>query len=672
MFARAGSASIDNAAWTSPPITRVKLTWALTALVLTALPFVNDVPAWILLVIAVTVVWRYVAFVGGYRLPHAVLRMGWAVANFVMVYVSYGTVNGLEAGTALLLVMTAMKLTETATTRDLVVVVYMGFFMVVAHALYDQNIGATLYGALALFFVVAALLQVTRRSEPARPRRALSRSAVLLAQALPLTLLMFVLFPRVPGPFWALPTTSSGVTGLSDTMNPGAISNLLESSAVAFRVEFQDTVPPPAVRYWRGPVLDRIDEGTWSASAAARQSTNVTLIGERYDYALTLEPHQRLWMFALDLPTLDALPASTTFTSSLELLARKPVKERRRIRLSSHADYRASPDTLGNDRALYLDTSQTRNPRTRDMARRLRAEHSTDEDLINAMLTHFRREPFSYTLRPPRLRSSSPSDEFLFQTRRGFCEHYASSFTLLMRYADIPARVVTGYQGGERNPLTGHFTVRQSDAHAWSEVWLAQRGWVRVDPTGAVAPERVERGITGALGADESLSPLILGNGPLLSRLRFGWDAANAAWNRHILAYGQSAQRDLLRRLGLDATSLSTLVALLTATGIAALGALAAWLAISGRQRQSDPLLRAWALLSRRLAHIGLERAGHEGPLDYAARVAAQRPDIADRITAITRDYVALRYGGSPSPGGRRRLIAQVRAFRPRRAKTGA
>ncbi len=667
MFARAGTAPVAHDEWSSPPLTQVKLAWALSALVLTALPFINDVPPWILIVLGAAIVWRYVEFARGNKLPHGALRIAFAMATFAMVWVSYGTINGLEAGTGLLIVMTAMKLTETARARDLVVIVYMAFFMIVAHALFDQNIGATLYGVLCLFVVVASLVQISRRAEPVQPRRALSRSAMLLAQALPLMLLMFVLFPRVPGPFWALPSSSSGMTGLSDTMNPGAISNLLESSAVTFRVEFDDTPPDPRVRYWRGPVLDTVVNGTWSSSKTRSGPFDVELDSESINYTLMLEPHQRHWVFALDLPALNAVPTNTRLNTDLELLSHEPVKERKRFRLRSHTQYRAAPNGLGKDTERFLDVTRTRNPRTREMARSLRERYAEDDALIRATLQHFTREPFVYTLRPPALTSASPSDEFLFETRRGFCEHYASSFALLMRYAGIPSRVVTGYQGGERNPLTGHFTVRQSDAHAWTEVWLPQRGWTRIDPTGAVAPERVESGISGALGGDEQLSPLILGNGPLLSRLRFGWDAANAAWNRHILAYGQAAQRNLLRKLGLKSTGAATLIALLTASGVAVLALLAAWLAFGGRRRQHDPVLRAWHLFCKRLERAGIGRDPHEGPADFARRVARERPELTQPVRAITDAFIRARYRTDPPANMTRDFAQQVRAFKPTR-----
>lgn len=656
-----------STAWIAPPLTRVKLQWALGALLLAVVPFVNDVPRWIVAVTLLVALWRYVAHTAGRRLPPSWLRLGLTFGGFFLVWVNMGTINGLDGGTALLLVMAAMKLTETARSRDLVVVVYMALFLVVVHALFDQSIGATLYAGVCIVAIVAALVQVSRRTRPERPRRAMGAAGILLAQALPLTMLLFLLFPRVPGPFWALPTSGAGTTGLSDTMEPGTISNLLRSGAVAFRVEFEGAPPPAHQRYWRGPVLDVIEGRRWRTTPVGSAGSSVASRGDEIGYWITLEPHHRTWLFALDVPTEATAPRYTRLNANAELLARSPVKERRRFRIGSFPDYRIDAEGLGTSRGRFLDVSRTENPRTRDLALRWRARHADDAAVVRAALAFFNTEPFAYTLRPPLLPARAASDAFLFDTRRGFCEHYASSFALLMRYAGIPARVVTGYQGGELNPLARHFTIRQSDAHAWNEVWLAGRGWVRVDPTAAVAPERVEDGIQGALADGESLAPLLMGQGAMWSRLRHGWDAVNAAWNEHVLGYGRRAQLDLLRRLGIDRPSTTKLVAVLTVAGVLTFAALAALLGWRAQRADRDPVASAWRRFGVKLARHKVPRAPHEGPLDYARRAAAALPALAGPIQDICRRYVAERYGATPSQAGARDLAARVRRF-PTRA----
>ncbi|MEM6640781.1 MAG: DUF3488 and transglutaminase-like domain-containing protein [Pseudomonadota bacterium] len=650
-------------------MTGTGLRWTLFALVVTALPFVGDVPNWIPPIIALTVIWRYAAFVRKWPLPPAVLRMAWAVGSFFVIYYHYGTINGLEPGSALLLLMSAMKLTEATRARDLVVVVYMAFFNVVTHALFDQQILSSLYGVAALAVVVAALLQVTRRTEPVKPKRALARSANLLAQALPLTILLFLLFPRVPGPLWALPTSSKGTTGLSDSMEIGRFSELLESGATAFRARFDGALPPPAQRYWRGPVFDRIIGNVWSAAPEKpSREYNIDLLEPSYDYDLTLEASQRNWIFALDVPaTPDSLPANTRLNEHLQLLADEPIKERTQYRLRAYPSYRLDAAGAALDRSRYLDVSMSENPRTERWARELRTRYTDDAELLRAVLERFSEAPFAYTLAPASLGDGSASDAFLFESREGFCEHYASSFALLMRYAGIPARIVTGYQGGERNPIGRHLTVRQSDAHAWTEVWLSERGWVRIDPTAAVSPDRVERGIQDALGAGEALPPVMLRNGPILSRLRLGWDAANAAWNRHVLSYGKASQQRLLRKLGFKTPSASTLILLLTASSGIVLGILAIALA-ARRRRARDPVLRAWHRVTHQLAKIGLPRARHETANRYAARVADERPDLAQELIRLASQFSRLRYSESASDKAELAWLRAAARFKPRAA----
>lgn len=655
-------------AWSSPPLTRLKLQWALGALLLAAAPFVNDVPLWIIATVFAVAAWRYLAFVFRRALPHTIVRLLLTLIGLALVWTNFGTINGLEAGTALLLVMAALKLTETARSRDLVVIIYMAFFLVVGHALFDQSIAAAGYATLSIVVFVAALIQVSRRTAPAKPQRAFAVSATLLAQALPLALLLFLLFPRVPGPFWSLPTRVGGTTGLSDTMEPGSIASLLRSAAVAFRVEFDGEPPPPNARYWRGPVLDTIAGRRWRATPTATSSDDVLPVGDAIGYTVTLEAHQRQWLFALDIPWDISIGQYAWLNANMELIARQPVKERFQYKVRSHTRYRLAANGLGPDRARFLDTARTHNPRTQSLARSWRAQHVTDEAIVQAALNYFNRELFVYTLQPPLLPARAASDAFLFSTRRGFCEHYASSFALLMRYAGIPARVVTGYQGGELNPLARHFTIRQSDAHAWNEVWLEERGWVRVDPTGAVAPERVEDGINGALSGNESLTPLLLGSGPFLTRLRHGWDAANAAWNERVLGYSRSKQLQFLRRLGFDAPSAGKLVAMLTVGSVVMFGLLSAFLAARARPRERNAAQRAYQRFCAKLAKLDVRRHSSEGPLDYAERAAQRLPKLADQIQTITQHYVAERYGAAPSAAGTRALRTLVKEF-PRPAR---
>jgi hypothetical protein len=255
----------------------------------------------------------------------------------------------------------------------------------------------------------------------------------------------------------------------------------------------------------------------------------------------------------------------------------------------------------------------------------------------------FRTQPFFYTLTPPKLAEDSV-DEFLFDTRRGFCGHYASAFAALMRAAGIPARVVTGYQGGTYNRFADYWILRQSDAHAWDEIWIENRGWLRIDPTSMVAPERVEHGLNDIAVPGQSLTSRWQQRTPWLTDTRLRLDALRLLWRQRILTFDQDAQLRLLGLLRIPEPDGQKLAMVLGACLIAGMS----WLTWQVRRelhvRPRDPVIRAYERLCRRLAAVGLPRMPHEGAESYAARVAAQRPDLADTVTALCRRYSNLRY----------------------------
>jgi hypothetical protein len=316
-------------------------------------------------------------------------------------------------------------------------------------------------------------------------------------------------------------------------------------------------------------------------------------------------------------------------------------------------------------RAINLRLPEGRNPRSVALAEELRQAAPSDADFVQAVLARFREEAFVYTLQPPLLGGGHPVDEFLFRTRRGFCEHYASAFTLLARAAGIPARVVTGYLGGEMNPFSDRLVVRQSDAHAWSEVWLEGRGWTRVDPTAAVAPERIELSLGEALPEGETLPGLRLRSLAGLRELAQTWDALNSAWTDWVLGYGPERQLALLARLGLRDADWRVLVIGLTISVAAIMLALTLWLALRLRAPSPPEALRLYREFCRRLAQAGIARAPHEGPRDFAERVAAARPALAAEVSQVTRLYTALRYEAGADDALLAALRREVRAFRP-------
>ena len=483
----------------------------------------------------------------------------------------------------------------------------------------------------------------------------------LIAQGLPIAALLFVMFPRLAAPLWGLPADRTARTGLSDTMEPGTFTSLTLSDEVALRVDFDGPPPPPSQRYWRGPVLSRYDGRVWSVGALPMLGGTLTTGAPKtISYTVTLEPSNQPYLFALDLPasaprlagaTVDGPPAPPIFmglTRDQQLIARAPVTQPLRYTLQS-----ALRDRYPS--ASYLDARinlrlPDRNPRTIAFARALRERNTDDAAYIGAVLRHFRDEPFVYTLGPP-LYEHEPVDQFLFDTRRGFCEHYASAFVVLLRAAGIPARIVTGYQGGEMNPNGGYMIVRQSDAHAWAEALLGGQ-WVRFDPTAAVAPSRIERGFASALPAGEPVPLFARLDGGWLKDLGLVWDAVNHGWRTHVVDFNYQQQRALWRELSLDLFAPWQVAVAVFAIGGLWGAAVLLWMA--RRRRRKERALVLWDDVCRRLARAGLARQPHEGPLAFSQRAATRWPQFAIVFAAIGEAYAKLRYG-SITPGSRDR-----------------
>jgi protein-glutamine gamma-glutamyltransferase len=642
------------------------LAWVLAALGVAVVPHAPSLPAWVSLMLLAIAAWRAAADLQGWPLPPRSLRVIVVVVSTIAVLGAYRTVTGVEAGTALLVLMAAVKLLETRAARDLTVLVFISWFLVYAALLRDQGLLQLPWLLASAFLTTVALLRVHASATSAPVRHVVRQGATLLLLALPLALLLFLLFPRLPGPFWGLDAGASARTGLGDEMTPGDVSELSASGEVAFRVRFYGATPAPEQRYWRGPVLHEFDGRTWRRpQAQAFPQQAVAFAGAPIPYRVTLEPHARRWVLALDLPSqwpTEQVVQSYDFT----LLSARPIASVAAFDLVSHPAYVAGPElplTLRRkDLSLPGDGS---NPRTIAWGRALGARHGAQPGpIVREVLTRFRDEPFEYTMRPPRL-ARNAVDEFLFDTRKGFCEHYASAFTVVMRAAGIPARVVTGYQGGEFNPFGGYLIVRQSDAHAWSEVWVEGRGWVRVDPTAAVAPERIRGGLIDAVGADEPVPGRLREASALWLRLELGWDAVNDFWNQRVVRFGARDQLRLLERLGLEEPDWRALAVGLAGGLAAFFVALSAILAWRYRPPARDWPARLHAIVTTRLRRRGVVPAPAEGPVAFLERAARDCPDLADELAEIRRLYVAERYGPSPRAERLQRLKHRVNALRP-------
>jgi len=562
---------------------------------------------------------------------------------------------------ALLVVMLALKLLETRVLRDGILLIFLGYFLVITNFLYSQTIPTALYMLVCVWVITATMIGLhhTRNEPPATVH--LRTAGLYLVQSTPLMLVLFLLFPRVTGPLWGMPQdASSAVSGLSDTMTPGSVSSLILSDAVAFRVRFAGEMPLPKHLYWRGPVMWDFDGRTWSAPRTLYGIPEFTTSGPPVSYELTLEPHHKRWLFALDLP--GNVPPRSLASSDFQLLSFEPVNNRIRYSMISFLEFRygISENRTALRRALQLPPDV--NPRAVEFARALRAKHSVDRDLMREVLAMFRNERFYYTLTPPLL-GPNPVDEFLFDTRSGFCEHYSSAFAVLMRAAGIPARIVTGYLGGENNQLGSYLIVRQADAHAWTEVWFREDGWVRVDPTAAVSPLRVESGISAAVPRTDPLPLLVRGDIEALRQLRFTWDLMANTWNQWVLGYTPERQRQFLSRVGIDDATWYTMALTLVCASFVVVLVLLAFLLRSVRARVRDPVRMAYLRFCEKLERQGLPRHPAEGPMDYARRLARARPELDPAIAAITNLYVELRYGTATGVPVLREFQSRVERF---------
>ena len=639
------------------------LGWTSAALVGGVLLHIDRVPFWASGAALACIAWRIGAELRVIRLPGRVTRLAVAVLLMVAVIGQFHTLNGLNAGTALLVVMGAVKLLETQSSRDRYVVVGASLFLLLAACLDRQSLlRAPLYVAHA-WMCCAALATVSQERDALRLGGITNGGAAVLAAkslmlALPLALLLFLLFPRMAGAFWVLPQSDAAVTGLGDTMSPGSISTLGESDDPAFRVHFKGTLPPAEERYWRGPVLHDFDGYTWSRMPGhIYMRPTVEYIGTPYRYSVTLEPNSQRWWFALDTVT-ESPDRRVMLTFDYQLLASDPVTRPTTYEATSYTRTRTTGPI--SRLALRYDTRlpAERNPRSVQFARQLRESVATDADFVSAVLAVFRRGGFEYTLTPPRLDRDSV-DDFLFNTRRGFCGHYASAFVTLMRAAGVPARVVTGYQGGEWNPIREYLLVRQSDAHAWAEVWIDGLGWTRVDPTAVVAPERLRRGLFDLMRDTLSAPERLMRDTPWLSEARQRWDALNDWWNERVVRFDFRSQIDLLRWLGIESPGWQQLGQLFAASVIAWLLLIAWHIGRAARAAPMDRLARAYLKLCRKLARAGALREAHQGPLAYAASVAYQRPDLAVAVRALLVRYADLRYGNTRDSAEQRSAVAE-------------
>jgi transglutaminase-like putative cysteine protease len=632
--------------------------WVLTAAAITLAPHLLTLPTWAAILCPLLLLWRGWRLWSGQMAPPRWLLIPLALGAAIGVRLSFGHLLGKDPGLSLLAVLLTLKLLEIRNQRDIRVTVMLCFFLQLGLFFNDQSLPVAAVALIATLFSLGSLLALVDPGGQTRER--LANTALLILHGLPFMLALFLLFPRIDVPLWGLPADAfSATTGLSDSMMPGSISELSLSDALAFRAEFTGAVPTRANRYWRGPVLSLFDGRSWRLTLRPQQDLPVYQAqarGTQFNYQLMLEPHHQRWLPVLDFPA--GPVANVRFAYDFQAHSRHTVSSRQTFSFTSYPAI-----TVGENEQDWVLEQATHlppqgNPRARVLASELKG--TTAEETLQRTLTWLRQAGLRYTLQPP-LMDFNSIDLFLFDDKLGFCEHFASAFVFLLRAGKVPARVVTGYQGGEINPYDGTMIVRQSDAHAWAEVWLEDRGWIRVDPTAFIAPQRIDGGLAQAVRGGDVLPVFLRPEFSWLRALRFRWDAFANEWNRLVLAYDQRKQRDLMEIFGLSNFDTSGMIGILGG----ALGVLMIVLFAWARRAHiaQAPLDRAWASLSRKLARYGLARALAEGPISYGQRLASALPAHAPTLTTLCAIYARLCYRPPASKADVRAFVQAIRTL---------
>jgi protein-glutamine gamma-glutamyltransferase len=627
------------------------LIFLLSSIGLIAFPHIDHIPKALVVFFYLLLSWRFIGVWKQNWLPNKLIIFFLTVCGLALLYSQHQGVLGRDGGTRLFVTALALKLLEIKSERDLYLISYLAFIVAASQFLYEQSLLMAAY----ILFVCCVMLATLVCINSGKPQTvaALKTASLIIVQAIPMAVVLFILFPRVEAPRWLLFNQEHQArTGLSDSMEPGSISDLGVSGELVFRVKFNGAMPPSEQRYWRGPVLSHTDGKRWTQVKDIRFGQfldNPVFKGSSYQYTLLMEPQDKKWVFAMDMPAEFSLPLSRN--ANYQLITSENPDKRAEYKITSYSNY----NTGYINRTEFKDSTQLPDEpsgKIKQLVKQLHGFDSTPEHFIENLLNHFRKENFHYTLTPP-LMEAYPIETFLFETRYGFCSHYAAAFVYLMRVAHIPARVVTGYQGGELNMAGNFLEIRQADAHAWAEVWIENKGWVRFDPTAAIAPERIERNIDidqlvqgGAISyvmtsaaAQEAFN--------WLKQARQLWSNVDYNWQRWVINYDNKNQSRFLSSLGI--ADIKAMIYWMVGI-IGLITALLSWLLLYQKQKTTDPTLRIYNRFCKKVVKRGLLRGRGEGAKDFAGRVKIKLPEQARNIDQITDVFIKLRYGKNATP----------------------
>ena len=643
------TSSKQNKKWqhgVAAQIPRNSLLMLMAAFSIVTIPHIAQVSPWIIGAGLFCVWWRWRIFIGRSNFLSIWMKALLVVICGTAVVLSEGVTQNLETWAALLIMSFSLKLLETKTQRDAYVVVFIAYFVIAIEFIFNHSIGIVIYELCALILVTAATIGMNQFHTRVEIFKSVKIASKILAQAIPLMIVLFVIFPRI-GPIWSISSPNQQArSGLSSEMTPGDIAKLSLSNEIAFRAIFKDTPPATSDLYWRGRVYTNFKNGTWSETDIPAKFNNINKIDwnnnpetawfipeinheaeDNIAYSILLEPTYNRWLVGMDL----AIPQTSSMgtTWDYKLINRLPVQSLLKYEVNTYPNVTLNtwlPEFLRN---LTTKIDDNDNPQTILFAKKLYAESKNPEDFVEKIQENIRNQPFHYTLEPPKLEKENSIDQFWFETRQGFCTHYAGATVYMLRAAGIPARMVGGYQGGEINPITKHVVVRQYLAHAWVEYWIPKKGWQRIDPTAAVAPSRIHDGLSAALPENDLNSLSIFSNArinrmPTLQKIMFLFESIEHRWNLFIIGYNSELQINLLEKLLGKVTAFKIAIVLLAGAFLSTIF-VAISLFLSGRGKKTHPVVKVFQHFSKRMAKLGVIRKPHESPALFVESACKKR-----------------------------------------------
>ncbi|MGH1462166.1 MAG: transglutaminase TgpA family protein [Neptuniibacter sp.] len=643
-------------------LARTSLLWQLLLVVVPVIPHLSHLPLWVPFLLLLCLSWRFMVFQGRWSFPKWYVRAALVVFAAVGVIASYKTGGGISSTVALLVTSFGLKTLELYKKRDAMVIVYVAYLVSSTAFLFNQSFFMAVYVFISLVVCTTSLLtiNITKEVNLFLP---LKRTVLLMFPAIPLMVVLFLLVPRI-GPLWEVGLDRSAAkTGLSEKMSPGDITQLTRSAEIAFRASFTGRVPDQKDLYWRAIVLNDFNGRTWYNADKALRSKGIERqlnsgVGT-VQYELILEKSDSKYIPVLE--QLKSKPHRLIFNEDMTLNAHDIHRQRSQYQLTSQLT-----DSFIVDGDLFTFVRQLELPEGNEQTKQL-AQGWWDETqeisaFLDKILQNFN-QSFVYTLKPPAL-GTDGIDQFLFESQQGFCGHFSSATAFMLRAVGIPARVVTGYQGGELNPFEGYLLVRQYDAHAWVEYWSEEKGWSRVDPTAYVAPERIEQPSNELLRNEEQflvdnpvLSASILNEG-WMRYIRLRMEAFNYGWQRWVLGYHHQQHTFLSKLMG-KITALKLTVFLLVPFALVVI-ATTLMILRSRTVPPMDPCDKAIFLLSQQLKEQGLQRKPGETVQQYCARIASVRSELSEMLEEIGNAYEELRYAGRTSPERTKKFLVLV------------